>query len=217
MKKLIYCLLVLAFCFSACGDDQENFVGSDNIVTEARGVDDFVNIDINSVINVNVTRASIASLIVKANDNIIKRVETKIQGNTLIIDLEEGNYENVSIDVDVKIPDVSAINIEGTGNLFVSEFEDLDQIAFESVGTGNITAQGIADNLSVELTGTGSFNGFEFVAKKVRAGLTGTGNIEVFCTEDLEGSISGTGNIYYKGNPDIDVDVSGTGKVINAN
>jgi len=219
MKKLIYCLLVFTICNSACSDDddKDKIIGSNKIISEERDLSDFENIDISSIINVNVSYDEAQSVVVKANDNIINRVRTIVSGNTLLIDLKDGSYDNISVEIDIKIPDVESIDNEGTGNVDLSGFENLDKIDFNSVGTGNITAQGSADDLSIELTGTGSFRGFEFLAKNVNAKLTGTGNIEVFCTEELDGSITGTGNIYYKGNPDIDVTITGIGKVIDAN
>jgi len=219
MKKIVFAFTIFAMSiFASCDDDdQDRYIGSDIIIPENRDLSNFNSIDVSSIIDVNVTFDNAQSVIVTANDNIMDRVETDVSGNTLVINLKNGNYDNVSIKVDITIPDLSEIQNEGTGNVSIKEFDNLDNLTIKSTGTGNVIAEGMAQNLLIELTGTGNFKGFDFIAKSINAQLTGTGNIEVFCSDELEGTITGTGNIYYKGNPEIDVSVTGTGKVINAN
>lgn len=218
MKNYLYLILLLITVLPSCSDDEPtDFIGSETITTQNRSLSDFDALEVSSIIDVSVTYDPEQEVSVRANDNIIDRVITQVVGNTLVIDLEDGTYTDVSISIDIGIPTLTRINNEGTGDIDINNFENLSKLDVESIGTGNITAIGSTQKLSIDLTGTGSFRGFEFTASNVDVQLTGTGNVEINCIEKLEGSITGTGNIYYLGNPDIDVNSTGTGKVINAN
>ncbi|MEM9548733.1 MAG: head GIN domain-containing protein [Bacteroidota bacterium] len=217
MKNWIFLFAFLVIGFTACQEDESEIVGSDVIISEDRDEAEFDRIDVSSIINVNVTYDLTQTIVVTANDNIIDRVNTVVGANTLSISLQDGSYDNVTITVDITIPDLRAIQNEGTGNVNINDFLNLDDLSIESIGTGSINAQGSADKLSIELTGTGSFKGFDFITKTTDADLTGTGNIEIHCTDKLEGSITGTGSIFYRGNPDVDVSITGTGSVIDSN
>ena len=74
--------------------------------------------------------------------------------------------------------------------------------------------KGITQDLSVDIAGSGDFDGDALQAKQATASIRGSGDVDLFVTEQLSADIRGSGDITVKGNPKkIDVQTKGSGRV----
>ncbi len=206
-----FALLILSSC------SKDDYSGSGNTISEFREISAFSKISTEGTFIVNISQGSKQSLEVIADDNIINRVKTAVSGDQLKIYLEDGNYKNIYLEVNITVPGLNEIKNEGTGNITVFELESTGNMNIENVGSGNISMAGYVDNLYIKNEGTGIIKCAELMAAKVEVSIEGSGDCEVYCTEYLNVRIEGSGNVYYLGNPITELNVTGSGRVIPMN
>ena len=218
MKKLIY-FFGLIFLFVACSEDDNGpqIVGSGKIVSEVRNTDSFQQVAVSSTINANISFNASSEVIVNADDNIISLVETEVMNGTLFISLEDGNYDDITVNINVSNPELTSLATSGVNNITISGYENLEEIEINMTGVGNVTASGSTKELTIVSSGSTSFSGFDFVATNCNVNLSGVSNVEITANESLNGNLSGVGNIFYKGSPVVNVNVTGVGSTINSN
>jgi len=105
--------------------------------------------------------------------------------------------------------------VSGSGDMDI--YLIADELKVGIAGSGSITPRGMANKLDYVLSGSGSFSGFDFQTKYTDIYISGSGNTEVFSTDELYVNISGSGNVYYKGHPEITSQISGSGNIIDSN
>jgi len=218
MKNLLFILLVFAAVFtSGCATDPA-LVGSDTIATEVRSLADFDRVSLNGVVDVNITQGTDFIVTVRANDNLLDRVETRLSGGNLEIGLTAGNFRNVNAGVDIVMPTLAGIAVSGTADAVAENFQSLTGLAVDISGTGVVNVRnGNTDLLTANISGTGELLAFSMTAATAEVNVSGTGGAEVTVSDALSGSITGTGNIRFRGNPTLNVSVTGTGELVDAN
>jgi hypothetical protein len=106
--------------------------------------------------------------------------------------------------------------LSGSGNINL-EF-DADTIETKLSGSGDFILKGTTNKLISKTSGSGNVSSNNLIAKEVECGISGSGNMKVFCTENLKARISGSGDIFYYGNPKTrDTKVSGSGTIKGKN
>jgi hypothetical protein len=76
-----------------------------------------------------------------------------------------------------------------------------------------MSASGTADDLDMNISGFGSFNGGDLHGNKARVTLSGAGSATVWVDDALRAQISGAGSVSYYGSPDVTKQISGVGNV----
>ena len=218
MKKFLYLLLALNLLFTSCSDDdQPKYVGSGNIISETRTLDSFTDVHISSVINADIVFGSAQGVSVSADDNIIDLVKTEVRQNTIFVYLEDGSYDEITVNVTITNTDLSELSSEGVNNIDVSGFEQLDDLTVHISGVGNLEMSGSVTDLTLNSSGSMNASAFDLITENSEIILSGVGNVSITVNNQLTGSVSGVGNIFYKGNPTVGVTVSGVGNVIDSN
>jgi hypothetical protein len=192
--------------------------GSGNIVSENRVVDYFDGVNSSGSATVNIRYGTIQKVEVKADDNIIRHVHTRIDNSILSLDMEDGyRYRDVSLTLNITIPRLTYIKNSGSGRFYASNFTGLSSLSVKNSGSGQIELDGSGNDLTIKNSGSGEVYAFNFRAKNAHITNSGSGTFEVYCTDNLRGKNSGSGTIYYKGNPSISFTNSGSGSIIDAN
>ena len=94
---ILFSLITLASC--------RYTTGSGNLVTETRPAGNFNGISVGGGFEVEVKIGPVTSVVVEADDNIIKYIETSTSGNTLKIRTEDlHNYSDVHMKVYITTP-----------------------------------------------------------------------------------------------------------------
>ncbi len=227
MKQLkphfILALFSFAFLTSCLDDDfgtgnNERFVGSGVVITETRQLADLNAIVSSPAIDLTVSQGTDQVVEVSSDDNLIDRVTTRVSDEGLLtIEMEEGNYEDLTLRVNIVIPELISIENLGAGAIAIDGFTDQESLTLGNTGAASFSASGSANELIIELLGAGNVSAFDFAASTVRITLTGSGNIEVSASDRISGNITGAGNIHYRGEPAIDVNITGAGSVVDAN
>jgi hypothetical protein len=170
-------------------------VGSGVAATQARTVAPFSAVELAGSNGVVVHVGEKQSVVVRGDDNLIRRITTTVRASTLVVGNAPGGFTTKgSMSVEIGIPKLSALTLSGSGT---------------------ITATGTAATLDVTVPGSGSVLLMALDAKDVRAVVSGTGSVFVNVTDRLDATVSGSGAIIHGGSPQhVTKNVTGTGAIV---
>ncbi len=207
-----YCGLML---FTSCSDkDDDLFIGSQNLTSEMRQVDEFTKLKSTGVFEVNITQGDSQAVEITADDNIIGRVRTKVVDGELRLELPSDTYRDITLRAKIQVQQLNGIQNSGVGDVVASNINSDQSFSISNSGDAGIRISGTSKSLTCFNEGTGDINGFDFLVDDADLEIIGSGSIEISCVETLTGEISGSGNISYKGNPSVSTNIMGSGKII---
>lgn len=197
---------------------EDGIIGNGITVSDERILSDFQEVEIDGIYNVTITQGEEFKITLEGDENIVDRMIVDVSDERLEVRLEEGNYDDFDLTVDIICPSIRLFDKGGIGNATITDFEGLERLEINQAGAGNISISGSVEMLEFNHTNVGDFEGFDFIANQIQISQSGIGNAEVYCESSLTGSLSGIGNILYKGSPStIDIERTGIGEVIDAN
>jgi hypothetical protein len=89
----------------------------------------------------------------------------------------------------------------------------LQNLSVNLSGAGSLTASGTVENLGLDISGFGSFNGEQLHGQAANVDLSGAGTATVWVDEQLEAEISGAGTVNYYGSANVRQRIYGLGSV----
>ena len=200
----------------AC-DPDDAIEGNGPIVSETRVVPDFTRISSHIPGNIFITQDTFQTLSIETHENIHAIITTEVNNGTLEIRTTEDIRDLDRFDVHITIPVVEGAELVGAGNIESQNCLETASLGLSITGAGNITLCGTVGDLTLEITGTGNYRGYDLVSDGCHVTISGAGNVQTTCNDALDVTISGAGNVFYKGNPTITTSISGAGSVIDAN
>lgn len=178
-------------------------------------------------------------IVLKGDSALIDKIVVEVRDEKLVISQKRGFYSSHgdAVKISLNSNQLKSILLTGSGNITSNTIQKSDDIKIILDGSGHITTQisasktelqlngsgeinisGNTDELNAGITGSGDIHGFNFSAKNVIAGLTGSGNLEINVTESLDAGVVGSGQLKYKGNPTgKNFNVAGSGEIIDVN
>jgi hypothetical protein len=240
MKKLLLAISLFSLLVSSCGRVLGKRVkGSGKISTETRNVSGFNSIRVSSSIDVYISQDSAFSVKVETDDNLIQHIETSLDGDVLVIDIQK-NYNPKPTDalkVHVSAPSLQkltasgACDIHSTGRLTSTGVfsvkltgasdAKLDvkapKVTADLTGAGSLELRGETKDLELKGTGSSEMDCFGMMAENVSVKITGAGDADVFASVSLDIKVTGSGSVKYKGSPSVSQKISGAGSVKKVN
>jgi hypothetical protein len=210
--------LVVVLMVGCSKDDvvvnNNQIVGSGKLVTQIRTLGTYSGIQVTNFAKVTITQDSVEQLRIESDDNVIEHVLTSVSGGTLVVGLENGSYNNVTVNVYASMKTIKRLESIGAADFSATNPLQTDSILCRITGTGTITLTGTASFEQVEIIGAGSIHDFDLVASHCVTTISGSGAIEVNATSRLDAFITGTGSIVYDGHPQtVQQLVTGVGSV----
>jgi hypothetical protein len=189
--------------------------GSGIAATQARSLAPFTGVELAGDNNVSVrVGGARQSVVVHADSNLLRRVTTRVRSGTLVIGTAPGNLNAKSpMFVVVTLPLLERLRLAGAGNLSVTGI-DSPNLSVALPGSGNIDAAGTTTTLHVTISGQGTAQLRQVIARDATAALGGDGTIMLTATRRLTARISGRGTILYGGSPQhVIQSVTGSGTI----
>lgn len=241
--KIFTIALMLMFSFS-CNTFElyTNYIeGEGDITVHIIHEDLFSGIELNSQIDITVKQGSEQEIKIEGHPNIIEALIIYEQNGVLICGLEEGNYRNYELNIEITIPNIDYINIFGSGNITIEDFVAQESIRAVSSGSGDIIFNSLEGTESLELTifgsgdirankqsvrinsihakinGSGNINTYLIPSNEYYVSIMGSGNSYCSVHSVLNAEIFGSGNVYYKSYPTINTKYFGSGRIVNMN
>ncbi|MDA9555538.1 DUF2807 domain-containing protein [Pelobium sp.] len=206
--------------------------------TETRQVSNFNEINSFGSFNVLVKLDGTESLKLEGSSEDLAKIETVVENGVLKIRPKKQNNDqwnwklSEKVNVYISAKKLSALTLNGSGNIKVDGKLTGENFAIKlngsgnintnlSVakanmalnGSGNIVAAGKVDDLSVAIAGSGLVDATELKATESNLKIAGSGNIKVDADKKLTASLLGSGSVKYVGNPEVNVSKMGSGTV----
>lgn len=240
ISKAIYFISLISFGLVSC-EDADFFPCVKPIGTkteEFRFTHTFQNVQLSLHSNVYISKGENFSISINAAQNIIDLVDIYSNGTTLFIDNSRCLRTRANdITINITMPELSAVRLSGSGNIYVQTPFEGNKISVEVSGSGNvlfpeanyentslalsgsgkINLGGFSHNSVMQVTGSGKINAFDLHSTAARVRISGSGNVNLHVTDFLEGNITGSGHIYYTGNPSVSLSITGSGRLIHLN
>ena len=211
--------------------------GSGVYLEENRPVSSFDGIRLLSVASVFVEQGSSEQVMVRAEDNVISHIQTRVSGGVLEITTESGiSFDNTGpIQVFVTARDLGSLELEGvgeiqamglgfsrldlslngTGSLDLSDAHG-DRLEVRMDGVGEIEISGQVTEQKAEVFGIGDYKARKLQSLRADISVHSLGSATVRVSERLIATVRGSGSIYYHGNPIVESDITGSGIVVQA-
>ena len=198
---------------SACVFD--SIGGSGTIITEPRTVSGFSSVSLSGSGQVLIEQTGTESLTVTTDDNLLPYIKTEVRGDTLDLGLTNPMTNvrptnNIVFKLTVKKLDELAVSGSGEAD---AKGVKVDRIRIRISGSGDVSAQGTANELDLSISGSGGYRGEEMRSKRATVGISGSGRAVLAADETLSADVSGSGSIEYLGDPQVTQQISGAGSV----
>ena len=225
----IIAIIILA---TSCNNSKR---GSGNIVTETRNVSTFTKVNAATSIDVDVQQGAETSVIVEADDNLIKYVETKVEDGELKIRLKNISIWNEStIKVHIIAPkydgfsasssseimgkntitSTSMIKLKASSSANINIEIDAPSVDVEASSSADITAAGRTKEVKVDGSSSALIVLDKLQAETVTAEASSSADVSVFASVKITAKANSSGDITYTGGAtDVNKSESSSGSV----
>ena len=229
--------LVVSFISSRRGGADEGRVvvsESSGGVSETRDVGRFSGVSLSGVGDVTVSLGDEPSLEVRAPRELLKRLQTTVENDTLTIRARRGarlprgsrvSYRVVTPDLerltvsgagDVRAEklagDTVTLSSSGAGSLYVEDVE-ADELEADLSGAGDVQVSGEVEGQKVTVSGAGSYQACALESEDAEIDVSGAGDAFVQATDTLDVTVSGASDVRYWGDAEVSSSVSGVSSV----
>lgn len=217
MKNLFTITAISLMILSAC--DSRCVEGGGTLVEYDLDVSSFDQISVSGPININITQGSTQAVTIQAEPEIYGVMEPRVKNGELIIDFENRSciQTDLGITLNVTVSDLKRIEVSGTSMIQSIGDLELDHLTVKVSGTADVGLSGSAVSQSYDVSGVIIASNFDFVTEDTSIDISGSGNMEVNCTDNLDVDVSGSATIKYKGSPKVTQKASGTINLVNSN
>ncbi|XOV91361.1 MAG: head GIN domain-containing protein [Bacteroidota bacterium] len=218
MKNLLIISLISLTLLTSCNDN-DCVIGSGTLNDYPLTVNSFDKVSLAGSMDLFITQGSEQTLLIQAEPEIFGIMETKVKNNELIIDFENHSCINsmVGVKVYITVPDIEQISIAGTSNITSDGDLDLDQLTFDVAGSAHVGITGSANTQSFNVSGEVIVRNLAFQTKNTFINISGSGDLEIDCTDMMDINLSGAATIKYTGQPTIKQKVSGSLDLVDVN
>jgi hypothetical protein len=199
MKKSILTLVILAFSlasFAAIG-------GKGKPASEERQVSSFNSIELKCSADLYLFQGKSHKVVVEADGDIIAKIETYVESNTLIIDVK-GRLNNYNtLKVYVTCVELEALTVSGSGDVYGDGMFNTDNFVLLVNGSGDVEMQMSADKVKCKINGSGDVV-LAGETDRLYIGVNGSGDMRLDFpdTDECMIKLTGSGDIKITGSAD---------------
>lgn len=207
------------FAIAGCrGFDCVN--GSGNQVTETRNVEPFREIEVGGAIKLVIRQDSSTSLRIVADDNIQDRIETRVSGGKLHIEMDGNFCETGPITIYASSRTLEGVDASGavevisdgvlsaerfmldlSGSTKVNLQVNTGEMRTDASGSVELILKGQARSHEIDMSGAGEVEALDFVVGNYRINTSGSSDLRINVMNNLDVESSGASEISYRGNP----------------
>lgn len=201
---------IAAFALAGCaiGDDGPR-------TSQTRDVAAFTRIDNRDSVDVRLHVGEPQSVRVRAGEKVIDDVRTVVRDGTLQLTFDRDGFGTEDVIVEATVPKLTGIEVSGSGDIDAAGI-DADALEVRSDGSADITLEGTAGRLALDLDGSGDADLGDLAARVARVSVGGSGDADVRADDRLDVNVDGSGDVRYSGDPALTKRDDGSGDLIHA-
>ena len=228
MQKLVILFTAVLF-FSAC----RYKTGSGNIVTEVRETSSFTGISVSGGFEVELRQSGNEEVVVEADDNIIKYVNTKVRKGELVINLDDLNVHDAHLKVLISAPSINSIKVSAGSDFLVKDEQksgemtrlkassgshskstvDAPEVEADASSAGEISISGRTRDFNAETSSGASILAKELLSENTVVQASSGSTANVHASVKLEAKASSGASITYRGAASVQKSTSSGGAV----
>lgn len=229
-------MLLLSFTLSAQWSN--GVKGSGNVIEQNRNLSGFTGIKASSGVDVVIMQGSQDKVVVKADDNLVDKITTSIDGDVLVLGVQKNSSirNSKSFKVLVTVKDLKQLRASGGSDIYSKGSLNLDvfqirasggsdveldlnvkSLDCEITGGSDANLKGKVGQLTVAARGGSDFEGKELVAQDCKLKVQGGSDAYVYVKGELSMEAHGASDIHYKGSPKVTHQKSSGGSDIYGN
>jgi hypothetical protein len=231
MRRTHLALLALAAASSSCivyvGADDDGAVhsawssgtgprvrGDGTRSSEFRPAQEFRRLRVEGPMDVEVTVGGEGSLEVSADENLLPYIETRVDGDELVVRFAPGRYDlRCSPRIVATTAELTAVVLAGSGDARVVGLDGGD-LEVRVRGSGDIELDGEVERLDVDVEGSGDVDAHQLTSRAARVRIQGSGDVDLGDIGGLDVEIDGSGDVRYRGAPaHLRKEVHGSGSI----
>jgi putative autotransporter adhesin-like protein len=183
--------------------------------TQTRDVAAFTRIDNRSSVDVRVHAGAPQRVHVRAGSKVIGDVRTEVRDGTLELTFDHHGFGGEDVVVEASVPRLRGIVVSGSGDVAADGIA-ADAFELRSVGSADVTLEGSAARLAVDLDGSGDADLSGLPVHDAHLAVGGSGDADVRADERLDVALAGSGDVRYHGHPALSERVDGSGDLRRA-
>jgi putative autotransporter adhesin-like protein len=153
---------------------------------------------------------------VRAGKKVIEDVQTVVRDGTLQVTFDHHGFGGDDVVVEASVPKLTSIKASGSGDVDASDIA-ADAFEVRSDGSADITLDGTANRLALDLDGSGDAHLRDLTAREASVKVGGSGDADVRAGDRLDVAVDGSGDVHYHGDPALTKRVDGSGDVSREN
>jgi hypothetical protein len=232
--QILVSIFLAAILSTSCIFMTPSINGDGNVVEENRKVGDFDEIKVSRGMNVYISQGEKIKVVVKADENLLDAIETRIEGDVLKITSNKNIRKATTKKVYVTLPKIKRIKASAGSNVFSQSTLKSKNLRLSgsagsnmkievdcgkmdvSVSAGsNMMLEGKASSFLGKASAGSNLKAEGLISKKCQVKTSSGANIWISVKNNLTAQASSGGNIFYYGNPETtDVEKSSGGNVI---
>ena len=154
---------------------------------EKRALKGFERIRLLGSLDVKYRQGKEFSVVVKAPQSLMKKVETRVEGNTLVVNMRGegklirfGSVSGDDVTVYVTSPDLIGIDLKGSGDFDCKTHLDTDNLELSVRGSGDVELSDvICDRVNASIIGSGDVKIRKLVTQQTRLSVIGSGEMDI--------------------------------------
>jgi Putative auto-transporter adhesin, head GIN domain len=235
MKKTMWILAFLMISVASWHQPlpAETIYGAGVVTFDIRDLPNFSKLVVNGSVQVYFGDIDEELVKVQAEQNLISYIYTKVENDTLHIDLNKDIKPTKQIMVYLAVKELTEITT--TGTVLVSNEAPLkvDHLTINASGISQVTLpQLFCDNLTIDIDGSSTvylkgssknqhvtmkgatvYKALGLITDETTISITGAGKAWVSAKDKLNLTLSGAAHLSYQGEPDIQKSISGVGRL----
>ena len=205
------------------------------LVSEFRQLGTFSKIEMHGGATLILVQGNEHSIKVEGTQRIVDQVTTEVKDGVLLVDYRDHRIikswtENPTLTI--TFTDLSDFRLDG-GAEIKADGLNLDKLNFTInggastqlnnlvvhmlnmtlAGGGDIHVSGVADNLTIDVSGGTNFKAEDLKCANVNVEIAGAADVVVWATDTLNLDLAGAYNVSYWGSPEISQSIGGIGRV----
>jgi len=172
--------------------------GNGQEALEERAVGDFDHLTVQGAFQVRVEIGSPTSVVVRGDQNLLSHVRTIERDGSLEVRQQRSLRPELPLSVEVRVPSLRALDVSGSSVVDLAGLEQ-EELALRASGSSVLRAEGRADRLSADCSGSCRLELDRLVAGSARVELSGSCRAELRVEGELSIDSSGSSEVVYRG------------------
>ena len=188
-------------------------IGSGETVAETYEVGDFSRISVDRAWTARVDVGPETSVEVQVDKEALDNVDIRVEGDTLIVDLEGGLF-SISGDLDVHIttPELVGLKADGASQVDIDDL-DADRFELDVDGASQVTADGDVGELVIQADGASQIDFDRVTVASAEVDGNGASQIGLTAAAEVRGRLDGASQLDVSDTTSVDVATNGASSV----